>query len=73
MNKKCTYTKGTVTDIVTNEPVKASVELFNLRTDRREQKVTSDSVNGNYLVVLRDGSEYGVHVDSCKLIKSIYD
>ena len=64
LNKPCTYSKGKVTDVVTEESVVATVELVNLSSGLVEQKVNSDSVNGSYLVVLREGEEYGVFVEA---------
>lgn len=64
INKACTYANGSVRDILTRQAVKATVEIINLRTKEREQLVTSDSISGKYLAVLREGQEYGVYVSA---------
>jgi len=54
--------KGLVVDSKTNEPLEAAVELFDLKENKMISKVTSDSVSGEYLMVLPGGSEYALYV-----------
>jgi len=59
---KSTYAKGKVVDAVTKKPIGAKVELVDLKSGKVSQWVWSDSVNGDYLIVLTEGSEYALHV-----------
>ncbi|MDB5274221.1 MAG: yiaD [Chitinophagaceae bacterium] len=59
---KSTYAQGNVYDADTKKPLKANIELFNLATARRMQWVTSDSVSGNYTLVLSEGMDYALNV-----------
>ncbi|NJN42548.1 MAG: OmpA family protein [Flammeovirgaceae bacterium] len=61
---KSNFVKGVVRDKETNQPLKASVELFDLQNDRRVSLVESDSLNGNYLMVLTQGSDYALYVNA---------
>ena len=59
---KSTYAKGTVYDADTKKPLKADIELFNLATAQRMQWVNSDSLSGQYMLVLSEGMDYALHV-----------
>lgn len=59
---KCIYAKGFVYDDVSKTPIKAQIDLIDLETGKLAQNVSSDSVNGDYLVVLNEGKEYALHV-----------
>ena len=61
---KSNFVKGVVRDKETKLPLKASVELFDLQNDRRVSLVESDSLNGNYLMVLTQGSDYALYVNA---------
>jgi OmpA-OmpF porin, OOP family len=54
---------GVVTDKKTGKPLRAQVELYNLAEKRSVSKVFSDSVSGQYLMVLPAGSDYALYVD----------
>ncbi len=56
--------KGTVVNAKTNKPLKARIELFNIKLNERISFVESDSVTGQYLMVLPGGAEYALYV-SC--------
>ncbi len=58
------YAKGNVYDNETKMPLAAKIELIDLNSGLVIQSVNSDSVNGNYLVVLTEGKEYALHVRS---------
>jgi OOP family OmpA-OmpF porin len=60
--EKSTYAKGTVYDAVTKKKLSASIELIDLKTNQVKQKVGSDPVNGDYMLVLTEGSEYALNV-----------
>ncbi len=54
---------GKVFSEESRKPLKAQIELFDLTRDERVSLVSSDSVNGNYLIVLREGSSYALYVN----------
>lgn len=54
--------KGIVIDSKTKLPLRAEVELFDLKTSQKISVINSDSVNGQYLVVVPGKSEYAFHV-----------
>jgi len=56
----CVYLKGKVLDAQTRKPIKAKVELTNVEKDILEQTVVSDAYNGDYLLVLPMGQNYGL-------------
>jgi OOP family OmpA-OmpF porin len=51
-----------VYDAVTKKKLSASIELIDLKTNQVKQKVGSDPVNGDYMLVLTEGSEYALNV-----------
>jgi OOP family OmpA-OmpF porin len=57
-----TYSKGTITDKITGNPLKASVELLDVATGELMQSVSSDGTNGSYLLVLTEGKQYALRV-----------
>lgn len=59
---KSIYAKGVVYDDVTKNVLGAEVELIDLESGKTVQRVSSDSINGGYLVVLTEGHEYALHV-----------
>ncbi|MEJ0056371.1 MAG: OmpA family protein [Bacteroidota bacterium] len=59
---KSNYVKGIVRDKKTNQPLKARLELLNLNKNELISYVQSDSVSGEYLMVLTQGAEYGLYV-----------
>jgi outer membrane protein OmpA-like peptidoglycan-associated protein len=57
-----TYAKGTIYDNETKKPIGATIELINLKTKKSESNLSSDPVDGDYLVVLNENSQYGLYV-----------
>ncbi|MBA4055154.1 MAG: hypothetical protein C0490_10610 [Marivirga sp.] len=57
------YVKGIIRDKVTQEPLTAKIELINLRNNTVESLVESDSITGEYLMVLTQGAEYALYVN----------
>lgn len=57
------FVTGVVTDAETNKPLKARLELIRLPEGQRISLVDSDSINGNYLMVLPQGGEYALYVN----------
>ncbi len=60
---KSNYVKGFVRDKKSNKPLKAKVELMNINKNELESYVTSDSITGEYLIVLTQGADYGLFVN----------
>jgi outer membrane protein OmpA-like peptidoglycan-associated protein len=56
------YVKGVVTDRQSGEHLAADIDLVNINTNETESTVNSDSVTGEYLMVLTQGSEYALYV-----------
>ena len=63
VSKKSTYVYGQVFDASNNKPLKSSVELKSIKADERVALVDSDSINGNYLIVLTEGAEYALYAE----------
>jgi outer membrane protein OmpA-like peptidoglycan-associated protein len=60
---KSNYVKGIVRDRATKQPLLAKIELINLEKNSMEMLVESDSVSGQYLMVLTQGAEYALYVN----------
>ena len=60
---KTSWVRGVVTDAVSKMPINAAIELIDLRDEQLKGRVTSDSVNGEYLMVLPEGTRYALYVD----------
>ncbi|HZY81266.1 MAG TPA: OmpA family protein [Cyclobacteriaceae bacterium] len=56
--------KGIVRDRATKKPLQAQVELYELAKNELVSYVSSDSLTGNYLIVLTQGADYGLYVNS---------
>jgi OOP family OmpA-OmpF porin len=59
---KSNYVTGNIRDMQTRQPLAASVELINIDKGERESLVKSDSITGEYLIVLTQGAEYALYV-----------
>lgn len=59
---KVMVAKGKVYDAQTKKPLGAKLELMDLKTRQLVQKVASDSIEGDYLLTLTEGSEYALYV-----------
>lgn len=59
---KVMVAKGVVYDAQTKKKLGAKLELLDLKTRQLVQKVASDSIDGDYLVTLTEGSEYALYV-----------
>ncbi|HEU5290404.1 MAG TPA: OmpA family protein [Cyclobacteriaceae bacterium] len=60
---KSNYVKGIVKDKNTGKELKAKIELFDINKNSIVSLVNSDSVSGEYLIVLTQGSEYALYVN----------
>ncbi len=56
------FVKGKVKDRMSAQPLQSRVELFDLKKDELLSVVSSDSVTGEYLMVLTTGSDYALYV-----------
>ena len=56
--------RGIISDRSNGRPVKARVELVELSTRELVSLSSSDSVNGQYLIVLNKGADYGLFVSA---------
>ncbi|MEJ0028955.1 MAG: OmpA family protein [Bacteroidota bacterium] len=56
--------KGIVRDRSTKQPLKADIELYDIEKDELMLLVSSDSITGKYLMVLTQGADYGLYVNS---------
>lgn len=60
---KAKYVKGKVFDSKSKQPLSAKVELFDLEQNDRLSMVYSDSITGEYLMVLPEGTDYAFYVN----------
>jgi OOP family OmpA-OmpF porin len=60
---KSNYVKGTVKDKKTGQELKAKIELFDIAKNQIISLVESDSITGEYLIVLTQGSEYALYIN----------
>lgn len=63
MKFRSNYVTGIITDKMSKQPLSAKVELINIKTNKVESLVESDSISGEYLMVLTQGAEYGLYVN----------
>jgi OOP family OmpA-OmpF porin len=59
---KSNYVRGVVSDRKTGQKLKAKIELYNIDSNSLVSVVESDSVSGEYLMVLTQGAEYALYV-----------
>jgi OmpA-OmpF porin, OOP family len=64
IEQKSNYVKGIIRDKETKQPLIASVELISINSDTLEALTESDSVSGEYLMVLTKGTQYALYVNS---------
>ncbi|MEQ8926745.1 MAG: OmpA family protein [Fulvivirga sp.] len=72
LKNKATYVYGIVRDANTKQPIKARIELFDLIKDQRISVVSSDSITGEYLMVLTEGSEYALYANAKSYLFNTY-
>lgn len=56
------YVKGKVTDEKTLQPLDAYIDLINLATGQKESFTVSDKIDGSYLLVLNERTEYALEI-----------
>ncbi|MBS1557705.1 MAG: OmpA family protein [Bacteroidetes bacterium] len=62
VHKRGNVVKGVVFDADTRKFLKTKVELFDLQQNQKISSFTSDSVTGQYIIVIPGKSEYALHV-----------
>lgn len=62
VKKKSSYITGRVADAVTKDPIGATFKMVNLDDTTDTYIVRSDSINGQYYLVLTSGKEYSVFI-----------
>lgn len=62
VENRSNYVKGKVYDAKSKAPLRAQIELYDIAKDELISAVTADSISGNYLIVLTQGSEYALYV-----------
>ena len=65
---KSNFIKGIVYDKETKKPLKANIELFDLEANEMVGLTNSDSISGEYIMVLTQGSKYALYVDKEKYL-----
>lgn len=60
-NYNISYVFGKVTDAGSDEPLASDVGLFDLEQNEKVAEVTSDSILGDYKIVLKQGSLYSLY------------
>jgi OmpA-OmpF porin, OOP family len=73
MKFRSNYVTGIITDKISKRPLKAKIELINLKTNKIESLVESDSITGEYLIVLTQGAEYGLYVNKDSYLFKSYN
>ncbi len=64
LNYRSSYVAGKVYDSLTAAPLAARIELVNLSKELPASVVTSDSVTGEYLMVLTEGAAYALYISA---------
>lgn len=63
VTNRSSYVYGKVLDAVSKKPLQAAIELIDLKEQRKISEVNSDSVQGDYMMVLTEGSDYALYVN----------
>ncbi len=63
VSKRSYYVTGTILDDETREPLKARVELMDVDENELISRIYSDSIFGEYTMVLTEGFDYALYVD----------
>lgn len=63
VRNKSYYVQGKILDAETHEPLKARIDLMDVNKNDLVSRVYSDSIFGEYTMVLTEGSEYALYVD----------
>ncbi|MBR9999958.1 MAG: OmpA family protein [Cyclobacteriaceae bacterium] len=63
VTNRSSYITGKIRDAETLETLKAGVELMDVNENRLISRVNSDSLSGEYTMVLTEGSDYALYVE----------
>jgi OOP family OmpA-OmpF porin len=63
MKYRSNYVQGIIRDKDDQHPLAAKVELINIGGNATESLVKSDSINGEYLMVLTQGANYALYIN----------
>lgn len=63
IKRSSNFVKGVVRDKETKETVQAFIELIDIERDTLEALTQSDSINGEYLMVLTKGTKYALYIN----------
>ncbi len=61
---KSSYVFGVVADKNTGKPIISKISLIDLESNNSIEIVSSDSLNGKYLIVLTEGKDYGLFAEA---------
>ncbi|MBD78805.1 MAG: hypothetical protein CL840_07785 [Crocinitomicaceae bacterium] len=64
LGHRSNYVHGKVFDNITKKPIEASLKLVNIETDQTIGQVSSNLLNGKYLVMLAEGAEYAFYAET---------
>jgi outer membrane protein OmpA-like peptidoglycan-associated protein len=67
------YVKGVIRDKISQAPLSASIELVNINKNIVESLVESDSITGEYLMVLTQGAEYALYINRTEYLFKSYN
>jgi OOP family OmpA-OmpF porin len=73
MKYRSNYVRGIIRDKDDQHPLTAKVELINIGNNAVESLVESDSINGEYLMVLTQGANYALYVNKVGYLFKSYN
>jgi outer membrane protein OmpA-like peptidoglycan-associated protein len=73
MKYRSNYVRGIIRDKDDQHPLAAKVELINIGSNAIESLVESDSVNGEYLMVLTQGANYALYINKVGYLFKSYN
>lgn len=62
-HKKTNYLQGKIIDNESKKALKTAIEIIDLKTNESILKTQSDSLTGEYMAVLPNGSKYALYID----------
>ncbi|SHH93618.1 Tetratricopeptide repeat-containing protein [Chryseolinea serpens] len=73
MKYRSNYVRGIIRDKDDQHPLAANVELINIGSNAIESLVESDSINGEYLMVLTQGANYALYINKVGYLFKSYN
>ena len=68
VNFRSTFITGRVLDSLTSEPLGATIDLYDVDKNEKILSVSSDSLTGEYLMILTEGANYALFVNKKKYL-----